>query len=207
MGLQSTNHGMSKSLALFPLNLFLLPGDYTQLYIFEPRYKQLVKECLKNQSPFGIPFFSKQVLGDYGSLVEITEVVKTYFGGEMDIIVKCIGVFTVKSFQLKSEKKEYPSGEIELFENIKSYSASSDLKKEFIRHMHEQEKVYSDKLKKPKVSAFEIANELYLSDHDKIDLLKCSGENEVNQFLINYIHYLQLLEAQEKSVYQNIYLN
>lgn len=196
-----------KTLALFPLKLFLLPGDYTQLYIFEERYKNLVKDCSAGNLPFGIPFFGKDNMGQYGSLVEITEVVKTYHGGEMDIIVKCIGVFTVHAFQSETEQVDYPSGEVEVLEHLRNYRASSDLKKTFFQYMDTLERVYADELSKKEVSVFEIANELYLSDYQKMDLLKCNDLEATNDFLKNYIHYLYLLEEQEKSVYQNIYLN
>jgi Lon protease-like protein len=45
-----------KNHPLFPMNFFLLPGEFTQLYIFEDRYKQLVKECFKEGGTFGIPY-------------------------------------------------------------------------------------------------------------------------------------------------------
>jgi Lon protease-like protein len=192
---------------LFPLKLFLLPGDYTQLYIFEERYKALVTACREEGKPFGIPFFEHSNAGKYGSLVEIAEVVKTYHGGEMDIIVKCVGVFTLKTFQAETEQYMYPSGEITMLQSIQNFKASRDLLKTFMQHMDKHERLYSDLLNKDEVSAFEIANELYLSNLQKIELLSCSDREEVNAYLKNYMHYLHLLEEQEKSVYQNIYLN
>ncbi len=39
---------------LFPLNTVLFPGGPLKLRIFEPRYLELVSECLRNQSAFGI---------------------------------------------------------------------------------------------------------------------------------------------------------
>ncbi len=45
---------MSDRLALFPLNTVLLPGNRLSLKIFEPRYSDLVAECLRDDKPFGI---------------------------------------------------------------------------------------------------------------------------------------------------------
>ena len=42
------------TLPLFPLNLVLFPGMDLPLHIFEERYKDMVRECLNNDSPFGV---------------------------------------------------------------------------------------------------------------------------------------------------------
>lgn len=41
-------------LPLFPLNAVLFPGGVLPLRVFETRYIDMVRECLKNESPFGI---------------------------------------------------------------------------------------------------------------------------------------------------------
>ena len=39
---------------LFPLNLVLFPGMPLPLHIFEERYKAMIGECLRNNTPFGV---------------------------------------------------------------------------------------------------------------------------------------------------------
>ena len=39
---------------IFPLELVLLPGEPQQLRIFEPRYRQMLDDCLLDNEPFGI---------------------------------------------------------------------------------------------------------------------------------------------------------
>lgn len=41
-------------LRLFPLNTVLFPGAVLNLHVFEPRYKQLLSECLEDGAPFGV---------------------------------------------------------------------------------------------------------------------------------------------------------
>lgn len=41
-------------LALFPLRTVLVPGGYLPLQIFEPRYIDLVRECTRSDSGFGV---------------------------------------------------------------------------------------------------------------------------------------------------------
>ena len=41
-------------LSLFPLNLVLFPGMPLPLHIFEERYKAMIGDCMRNNSPFGV---------------------------------------------------------------------------------------------------------------------------------------------------------
>ncbi len=44
----------STKLALFPLQTVLFPGGRLPLRIFEPRYVDLVRQCLREDEPFGV---------------------------------------------------------------------------------------------------------------------------------------------------------
>lgn len=41
-------------LALFPLKTVLLPGNSLSLKIFEPRYTDMIADCMREQKPFGV---------------------------------------------------------------------------------------------------------------------------------------------------------
>ena len=43
-----------KKIPLFPLNTVLFPGGQLPLRIFEPRYLDMVSDCMKHESDFGI---------------------------------------------------------------------------------------------------------------------------------------------------------
>jgi len=43
-----------RDLAIFPLNAVLFPGGLLPLRIFEQRYMDMAKACLKTDEPFGI---------------------------------------------------------------------------------------------------------------------------------------------------------
>ncbi len=45
---------MSTLLPLFPLDLVLLPGTPLPLHIFEPRYQEMISECLDRSQHFGV---------------------------------------------------------------------------------------------------------------------------------------------------------
>ena len=79
---------MSALLPLFPLDLVLLPGVPLPLHIFEPRYKEMIKECLDQKAVFGIIRSKEQTLASIGCTAEIMNVLKTYPDGRMNILAE-----------------------------------------------------------------------------------------------------------------------
>jgi Lon protease-like protein len=79
---------MSALLPLFPLNVVLLPGTPLPLHIFEPRYKELVAECLQDQKPFGVLRAKEEGIAEIGCTAEIISVIKKYPDGRMDIVTE-----------------------------------------------------------------------------------------------------------------------
>jgi Lon protease-like protein len=73
-------------LPLFPLDVVLLPGAVLPLHVFEPRYKEMIGECLANKTQLGVVRAVEQDIVDMGCTAEITEVTKQYSDGRMDLI-------------------------------------------------------------------------------------------------------------------------
>jgi Lon protease-like protein len=73
-------------LPLFPLNVVLLPGADLPLHIFEPRYRQMVRDCLEDKSPFGMLLALPNGVAGIGCTAEILEVTKRYPDGRYDIL-------------------------------------------------------------------------------------------------------------------------
>jgi ATP-dependent Lon protease len=71
---------------LFPLNVVLLPGADLSLHIFEPRYRQMVRQCLENKSEFGMLLALPKGVVHVGCTAEIIKVAKRYADGRMDIL-------------------------------------------------------------------------------------------------------------------------
>lgn len=76
---------MSKLLPLFPLDAVLLPGVALPLHVFEPRYKEMIGECLAEKKPFGVVRSKDDTMAGVGCTAEILEVTKNYPDGRMDI--------------------------------------------------------------------------------------------------------------------------
>jgi len=71
---------------LFPLNVVLLPGATLPLHIFEPRYRQMVRRCVDEKSEFGVLLGLPKGIVRVGCTAQVTEVLKRYNDGRMDII-------------------------------------------------------------------------------------------------------------------------
>lgn len=79
---------MSSRLRLFPLNAVLFPGAALKLHVFEPRYKQMIGECLESGEAFGVVLIREgQEAGDpsvephqIGTMAEVVEVTQLPFG-------------------------------------------------------------------------------------------------------------------------------
>jgi Lon protease-like protein len=68
-------------LKLFPLNTVLFPGGVLPLHIFEPRYRQMLADCLASDRRFGLLFLDPDREGSFhmepgrvGCVAEIEEV-------------------------------------------------------------------------------------------------------------------------------------
>jgi Lon protease-like protein len=80
--------GFVALLPLFPLNLVLLPGTPLPLHIFEPRYKEMIGECLASQTPFGVVRAAEEGFAKVGCTAEIVSVTKQYPDGRMDLVAE-----------------------------------------------------------------------------------------------------------------------
>ncbi len=79
---------MEALLPLFPLDVVLFPGTPLPLHIFEPRYKEMIAECLAQHRDFGVVRAVEQGLAEIGCTAEIITVVKEYPDGRLDIVTE-----------------------------------------------------------------------------------------------------------------------
>ena len=75
-------------LGLFPLNLVLLPGEHAPLHIFEPRYKELIGECLEEGREFGLVLADDQGMRDVGTRAGVIEVLERFADGRLNVVVE-----------------------------------------------------------------------------------------------------------------------
>jgi len=105
---------VSSLLPIFPLELVLLPGVPLPLHIFEPRYKEMIAECLEQKKPFGVLRASSEGVADIGCTAEIMSVVKKYDDGRMDILTRGVERFEVLEV---NRERSFLQAEISLVED------------------------------------------------------------------------------------------
>jgi len=75
-------------LPLFPLDLVLFPGASLPLHIFEPRYREMISECLDQKKSFGVVRAKEDGVAEIGCTAEIITVTQKYPDGRMDIVTE-----------------------------------------------------------------------------------------------------------------------
>jgi Lon protease-like protein len=99
---------------LFPLNVVLMPGAPLPLHIFEERYKQMVDECLEDDSEFGMVLADESGTRKVGCTARIVELIRRYDDGRILIMVEGSRRFRLNSIMTG---KPYYVGEVEYIED------------------------------------------------------------------------------------------
>ena len=94
-------------LPLFPLNTVLFPGGLLPLKIFEPRYLDLVSDCMRNNTGFGICLISEgQEAGEPATVHEIGTMVNIVDWERRSDGLLGILVHGERRFRVKSTRTE-----------------------------------------------------------------------------------------------------
>ena len=75
-------------IGLFPLGLVLLPTEQVPLHIFEPRYRELITECVDEERPFGLVYADDDGIRQVGTLATVVEVTDRFEDGRLNIVVE-----------------------------------------------------------------------------------------------------------------------
>lgn len=76
-------------LGLFPLPLVLVPTERIPLHIFEPRYRELIGECLETGGEFGLVLATGDgAVHEIGTRARVLEVLEELDDGSMNIVVE-----------------------------------------------------------------------------------------------------------------------
>jgi Lon protease-like protein len=77
-----------EEIGLFPLGIVLLPTERVPLHIFEPRYRELVGECLDEDAEFGLVYADEEGVREIGTRARVTEVLERFEDGRLNIVVE-----------------------------------------------------------------------------------------------------------------------
>jgi Lon protease-like protein len=200
---------MTNFIPIFPLSIVVFPGEEVNLHIFEPRYKQLVKECFSDVKPFGIPCIINNQVGESGTLVKVVEIVKVYDSGEMDIRTKGVSVFRILEIIKRIPDKLY-SGAIVHYPNLNENGSKSLMEKvlERLREMHRLLKI-TKPFNNPdeKLSAYDIAHHAGLSIEEEYELLGLTQEIQRQEYLKRHLNKIISILTETEALKEKIKLN
>lgn len=194
-------------IALFPLQIFLLPGEKTNLHIFEDRYKQLLEDCSVQGIKFGIPYALNGYLGQYGCVVEVSHISKQHQNGSADIEVTGIGIFELEHFYMRLGDKLYPGGDVRVLANNQIPTLSTAFMKELDAYVRSATPEKFEAILSPNLNAFDVARILEVGEEEKLSLVKAKSQEKKERILLNQLRILQALHEQKSSVVNNIFLN
>ena len=200
---------MTNFIPIFPLSIVVYPHEDLNLHIFEPRYKQLITECFEKKKPFGIPVVINDKVSEMGTLIEITEITKTYKTGEMDIKTKGKKVFRVLEMISEIPDKLY-SGAIVNYPHNHEHGKRILIDKVIAatRRLHEMLNV-----KKPfhknedELWSYDIAHSVGLTLEEEYELLSLMNELQRQEYLKRHLAKVIPVVAEMEALKEKIKLN
>lgn len=187
-------------LPLFPLNLVAFPGEKLILHIFEPRYRELVRDCFTDGITFGIPPFLDNSVQELGTEMRLLSVEKTHAGGEMDIRTEAIGIFRVRKFMRQAPGKLYAAGQVD--DIVQDEEADPALRQVIagqVRQLYEALGLRKLLLQlDPRFKIFDVAHHIGLSTEQEYQLLGTTAEQERQEMVREHLERLlpAVLEAE-----------
>lgn len=177
-------------LPLFPLDLVLLPGAPLPLHIFEPRYKEMISECVNLKKVFGIVRATDEGVAGIGCTAEIISVIKKYDDGRMDILTRGMDRFEVLEV---NEERAFLRAEISLVqdEDDEPARAQQALIEQAVRLHAEIVRLAGADLSEPDETAtnlsFLLAGSLPLDLDFKQSLLSTLSETKRLEAVVGYL--------------------
>jgi uncharacterized protein len=200
---------LTNFIPIFPLSIVVYPGEQLNLHIFEPRYKQLIKECFETKKPFGIPPVIDNKLSETGTLVKVVEITTVYEDGKMDVKTEGLEVFTILEVIKELPDKLYSGAIVNYPEN--TLRGSMGLMETIIiaiRELHKLLKISKD-FKKPDelLNTYDVAHHAGLSLPEEYELLQLMYELQRQEYLKRHLKKILAVIAETEVLKERVKLN
>lgn len=200
---------MTNFIPIFPLGIVVYPGEQLNLHIFEPRYRQLINECREQNKPFGIPTVIENRLQDFGSLVEITEIVQVHENGEMDIRTRGQRVFRILEVIRSIPDKLY-SGAIVNYPDNREQGNIEQMRAVMagLRELHRVMNLNKDFAKPDEqLNIYDVAHHAGLSLEEEYELLGLLDERQRQEYLKRHLAKVLPMLAGLEQLKEKVKLN
>ena len=162
-------------LGLFPLNVVLLPTEQIPLHIFEPRYKELIGECLAGDEEFGLVYADEEGVRSIGTRARVTGVLERFDDGRLNIVVE--GGERFRLVEL-TNGRAFDIGEVEPVEDedVEAEPADADRALALFRRVAELAEAEATEPEPSRQLSYEIAARIELPVELKQELLESRSE-------------------------------
>jgi Lon protease-like protein len=178
---------VSTLLPLFPLDVVLLPGTPLPLHIFEPRYREMIAECLEQKRPFGVVRAKDEGVADIGCTAEIISVTQKYPDGRMDIVTQGRERFEVMQI---NQERSFLQAEVLYLQDESADATAEEIAQALKLHAEIMGLAGAEPEKQSEIDgsqlAFHLAGSLPLDLDFKQTLLGLKSEAERVQAIISY---------------------
>jgi Lon protease-like protein len=200
---------MTNFIPIFPLSIVVYPHEDLNLHIFEPKYKQLVNECVEQKKPFGLPVVINNKMQDMGTLLDIIEISKTYENGEMDIKTKGTKIFRILE-TIDSVPDRLFSGAIVNYPNNHEHGKRLLMEKVIVavRELHRLLNVKKPLHKNEEdLWSYDVAHAAGLTLEQEYELLTLLNELHRQEYLKRHLAIVIPVVAEMESLKEKIKLN
>ncbi len=201
---------MTNFIPLFPLGIVIYPNERLHLHIFEPRYKQLIRECFELKKPFGIPTVLKSRLQDMGTLVEIKEIVQEYGNGEMDINTQGIKVFRTLEVIRQVPERLYSGAIVNYPENAMD-DGDDKLMISIVagvKEVHRLLNITKDfKKTEDLLTSYDVAHHMGLSVEEEYEFLELMRERQRQEYLKRHLQKVLPMLMEMEQLKEKVKLN
>lgn len=200
---------MTNFIPIFPLGIVVYPGEQLNLHIFEPRYKQLIHDCIQTPKPFGIiPVIDKKVV-EYGTSVEIVRIEKTYDNGEMDIVTRGLRTFRVLEVIDQIPDKQYQGAIVGYPDNV--HKTQVRLRQQVLHAIRELHTILqvSKTFSRPdeELTSYDLAHHAGLSLYEEYEVLHLFQELQRLEYLKRHLLKVIPLMAEMEKLKERVKLN
>jgi len=200
---------MTNFVPIFPLSVVIFPDEQLNLHIFEPQYKQLIRECFEENKPFGIPTVLNDKVAEYGTAVTVTKIAKVYDTEEMDIVARGQQVFRVLEIIRQIPEKLY-SGAIVNYPEDQA-DGNRELMQLLVRNIRELHQLLNVNKKFSKedlqLNAYDIAHHVGLSLEEEYEFLQLPREIQRQEYLKRHLGKIIPLLSEMEALKDKIKLN
>lgn len=173
-------------LPIFPLEVVLFPGAPLPLHIFEPRYKEMIAECLEQKKLFGMVRAKENAVAEVGCSAMILNVMKRYEDGRMDISSEGRQRFAIVEL---NHDRSFLQAEISWFDDEepaplpgKQSETALELHEQLFAVLGQDAEIDRNKIH----LSFQLASQLPVDLDFKQAILEMKSENERMETLIEY---------------------